>query len=276
MSDPDTPHNRTPLSSSATTPSGTSALRIVDSKPPQQGNEQLAQPAEPAPAEPAMTAETPAPDAPAEQPSEAEMPEASQAPEPAEASEPVESPEPQASPEPFSEVVAETVSAPIEVAEDALAATSDAGSEMAAQMSAAPEADIPAPEAPIPPVVAAEAVHDAVVDAMAVNEEAQDKVATIFDQVSRSFKAAFTDAGSDAALITFTLLEFAQANARNNYQLAQDYAGARSVPEIVNVQAAYFKRQMELMNRQAGELQKVAAEITSKKAAQMQGRITRH
>jgi hypothetical protein len=122
---------------------------------------------------------------------------------------------------------------------------------------------------------AANVVHDAVVDAIAINEDAQDQMATIFDQVSQSFKAAISDAGSDAARIAFTLLEFVQANARSNFQLAQDYAGARSVPEIVNVQAAYFKRQMELMNQQARELRKVAAEITSKKAAQMQPQISR-
>ena len=121
----------------------------------------------------------------------------------------------------------------------------------------------------------AEAIEHAVGQSIEAGKKAQAQAATIFDQVSQSFKAAITDAGSDAALITFTLLEFAQANARNNYQLAQDYAGARSVPEIVNVQAAYFKRQVELMNRHSSELRKVAAEITSKKAAQIQASVAR-
>jgi hypothetical protein len=120
-----------------------------------------------------------------------------------------------------------------------------------------------------------EAIEHAVTQSIKAGKKAQAQAATIFDQVSQSFKAAITDAGSDAALITFTLLEFAQANARNNYQLAQDYAGARSVPEIVNVQAAYFKRQLELMNRHSSELRKVAAEITSKKAAQIQASVAR-
>jgi hypothetical protein len=136
----------------------------------------------------------------------------------------------------------------------------------------------PAPEQPSIPDLAAEAaeaIERAVAQSIEAGKKAQAQAATIFDQVSQSFKAAITDAGSDAALITFTLLEFAQANARNNYQLAQDYAGARSVPEIVNVQAAYFKRQVELMNRHSSELRKAAAEITSKKAAQIQASVAR-
>jgi hypothetical protein len=120
-----------------------------------------------------------------------------------------------------------------------------------------------------------EAIEHAVAQSIDAGKKAQAQAATIFDQVSQSFKAAIDDAGSEAALITFTLLEFAQANARNNYQLAQDYAGARSVPEIVNVQAAYFKRQVELMNRHSSELRKAAAEITSKKAAQIQASVAR-
>jgi len=125
------------------------------------------------------------------------------------------------------------------------------------------------------PEKTAEAIEHAVTRSIEAGKKAQAQAATIFDQVSQSFTAVINDAGSDAALITFTLLEFAQANARNNYQLAQDYAGARSVPEIVNVQAAYFKRQVELMNRHSSELRKAAAEITSKKAAQIQASVAR-
>jgi hypothetical protein len=125
------------------------------------------------------------------------------------------------------------------------------------------------------PQKTAEAMEHAVAQSIEAGKKAQKQAATIFDQVSQSLKAAINDAGSDAALITFTLLEFAQANARNNYQLAQDYAGARSVPEIVTVQAAYFKRQVELMNRHSSELRKAAAEITSKRAAQIQASVAR-
>lgn len=154
----------------------------------------------------------------------------------------------------------------------------DLAAEAAKAMSAHLEAtqDTIAESAPhFQPEKTAEAIEHAVAQSIEAGKKAQAQAATIFDQVSQSFKAAITDAGSDAALITFTLLEFAQANARNNYQLAQDYAGARSVPEIVNVQAAYFKRQVELMNRHSSELRKAAAEITSKKAAQIQASVAR-
>ena len=97
----------------------------------------------------------------------------------------------------------------------------------------------------------------------------------MFESVSIDFSGVMDDARNDAARITFKLMEFAQANFRSNVELARDYASARSIPDIVGVQTAYFKRQMELMNRQADELRKLTGEIASKKAAQFQLSIAR-
>lgn len=115
---------------------------------------------------------------------------------------------------------------------------------------------------------ATEDLRAAVRATLVQNQARQEQVLAMFDQVSVDFKSALEDARNDAARITFKLMEFAQANFRNNVELARDYASARSVPEIFNVQTAYFKRQMELVNRQADELRKLTAEIASKKAAQ--------
>ena len=198
-------------------------------------------------------------------------PEPEKTPHPAAATQPDEAPVQPAPEQPsipdLAAEAAEAMSAHLEATQDMLEELAPA---FEPKMPA--EADAAAPEAVIQPD---EAIDHAVTQSIEAGAKAQAKAASIFDHVSQSFKAAMTDAGSDAALITFTLLEFARANARNNFQLAQDYAGARSVPEIVNVQAAYFKRQVELMNRHSSELRKVAAEITSKKAAQIQASVAR-
>ncbi|MGB0087593.1 MAG: phasin family protein [Rhodomicrobiaceae bacterium] len=146
---------------------------------------------------------------------------------------------------------------------------------------AAPASDpfVPAPAAALESAVvdhpAAEALSAAVRESVARNEARQDQVVAMFESVSIDFSGVMDDARNDAARITFKLMEFAQANFRSNVELARDYASARSIPDIVGVQTAYFKRQMELMNRQADELRKLTGEIASKKAAQFQLSIAR-
>ncbi|NJM35896.1 MAG: hypothetical protein HC850_15725 [Rhodomicrobium sp.] len=115
--------------------------------------------------------------------------------------------------------------------------------------------------------------HDlraAVRQTIAQNEAKEEQMLATFEKATVDFKSAMDDARNDAARLTFKLMEFAHANMRNNIELARDYASARSVPDIVNVQTAYFKRQMDLVNRQTAELQKLTVEIASKKAAQFQ------
>ena len=143
----------------------------------------------------------------------------------------------------------------------------------------ASEPFVPAPAAATEPAVvdhpAAEVISAAVRESVARNEAGQEQVVAMFESVSIDFSGVMDDARNDAARITFKLMEFAQANFRSNVELARDYASARSIPDIVGVQTAYFKRQMELMNLQADELRKLTAEIASKKAAQFQLSIAR-
>lgn len=117
-----------------------------------------------------------------------------------------------------------------------------------------------------------EEMHDTVRETLARSGAQSEKTFALFEQMSKTFRTAFEDAGSDAARISFKLMEFAQANLQNNVKLAKDYAEIKSPPEIFNAHATYFKRQIELLNKQAEELRALTTEIASKKAAQLQGR----
>ena len=118
-----------------------------------------------------------------------------------------------------------------------------------------------------------EQLRDAVLETMRENETTGERAFVMFEQMSRNLKVAMEDAGSDAARISLTLMSFAQANFRSNLEFAREYAAVRSIPEVFNVQAAYFKRQMELANKQANELQALTSDMASKKAAQIQNQI---
>lgn len=73
---------------------------------------------------------------------------------------------------------------------------------------------------------------DAVCKTMKENEADNERAFAMFEQMSQNFQVAMEDARNDAARISFKLMEFAQANFRNNFEFARDYAAARSVPDV--------------------------------------------
>lgn len=123
---------------------------------------------------------------------------------------------------------------------------------------------VPVPQEPDPQLTQKlrAAVRETIADI-----EAKDRVFNAFGEASAQVKTALDEAGQDATRITFKLMEFAQANIRNNLEFARDYVALRSVPDMFELQTAYFKRQMALMNMQAEEFRKLTTEITSKTAA---------
>lgn len=118
-----------------------------------------------------------------------------------------------------------------------------------------------------------EELRETVHQAVAAHEAQGQKAVALFEQISSDFQSVMDDARSDAARISFKLMEFAQANLHNNMTLARDYVDVRSVPEVVNAQASYFRRQIELLNKQTEELRQITSDIASKKAAQLQNRM---
>jgi len=93
----------------------------------------------------------------------------------------------------------------------------------------------------------------------------------VFTQMSQHFGSAMKDAQGDAALVGSRMMEFARANFQNNVEMVQNYAAARSLPDLFNAHTTYFKRQMELLNEQASAMRALTTEIASKNARKMQG-----
>lgn len=117
-----------------------------------------------------------------------------------------------------------------------------------------------------------EDLRRAVLDTMAEHEDKQKAAFALFGRMSEDFSAMMATARNDAAVFGIKLMEFAQANAQSSFELARAYSHARSIPEIFNVQADYLKRQMELLNTQARELQALTAKVTAKNTMEIQNR----
>jgi hypothetical protein len=118
-----------------------------------------------------------------------------------------------------------------------------------------------------------EELREAVRNTLAERNAEHEKAFALFNQMSHDLRAAMEDARDDAARVSFKLMEFAQASFHNNVELARDYATAKSVPDLFNVQSSYIQRQLELLNSKTQELNALTNEIASKKAEQLQNRL---
>lgn len=118
-----------------------------------------------------------------------------------------------------------------------------------------------------------EELREALRNTLAERNAEHEKAFALFNQMSHDLRAAMEDARDDAARVSFKLMEFAQASFHNNVELARDYATAKSVPDLFNVQSSYIQRQLELLNSKTQELHALTNEIASKKAEKLQNRL---
>lgn len=118
-----------------------------------------------------------------------------------------------------------------------------------------------------------EELREALRSTLAERNAEHEKAFALFNQMSHDLRAAMEDARDDAARVSFKLMEFAQASFHNNVELARDYAAAKTVPDLFNVQSSYIQRQLELLNSKTRELHALTNEIASKKAEKLQNRL---
>jgi len=121
----------------------------------------------------------------------------------------------------------------------------------------------------------AEGVRIAVQDSVARTEAGCESTLDVFEQASHTMKAALDEAGTGATTLTFKLVEFAQANAKNTLDLARDYASVRTLPDVFNAQAAYVRRQFHLLTAQAEEFRQLTTGLTAKTAAPFKAQASR-
>lgn len=100
-------------------------------------------------------------------------------------------------------------------------------------------------------------------ETMTGTEEVYTSTLNMFDHASHALKAALDNVGANAAKLSFKLMEFAQANFNNNIELASEYISVRSIPDALEVQTSYFKRQFDLFVTQIGVLQTLTTEIAN-------------
>ena len=113
----------------------------------------------------------------------------------------------------------------------------------------------------------AENIRVVVQETLASTEEVYTSTLNMLDQASHALKAALDNASANATKLSFKLFEFAQSNIHNNIDLASHYISVRSLPDVLELQSSYIKRQFDLFIAQVGILQTLTAQIANENVA---------
>jgi phasin len=84
--------------------------------------------------------------------------------------------------------------------------------------------------------------------------EACDRSTDAFEASVPTFEKSFDAAGQGAAEFNRKIIDIAQRNLNSSFDLAKSLAGAKSLADMVELQAAYWRKQIGTLTAQAEEV----------------------
>jgi phasin len=93
--------------------------------------------------------------------------------------------------------------------------------------------------------------------------EAYDRSKDALDASIATFERSFDAAGWGAAVFNHKIIEIAQRNLNSGFDLANSLAGAKNLAEIVELQAAYWRKQFSALTAQAEEVPALSTKVVA-------------
>jgi phasin len=120
------------------------------------------------------------------------------------------------------------------------------------------------------PEAARELAEKTVVQTREAYDRSKDALEAALETIERSYDAM----GQGAAALNRKIIEIAQRNLNSGFDLARSLATAKTLAEMVELRAAYWRKQFSVLAAQAEEVRalsaKVAGEMTEPIKAHMQ------
>jgi len=102
-------------------------------------------------------------------------------------------------------------------------------------------------------------------------EHSKDALEGGLDALERSFDAA----GQGSLALNHKLIEIAQRNVNSGFSLANRLAAAKTLPEVLEVQAAYWRNWLGTFTAQAEELRALSVNVTADTTEPIKAHVTR-
>jgi phasin len=102
-------------------------------------------------------------------------------------------------------------------------------------------------------------------------DRAKDSLEATVDTMARSFDAL----GQGAAALNRKVIEIAQENVSSGFDLAKRLATARTLAEMVELRATYWRKQLSALSAQAEEVRALSTKVAADMTAPIKAHVTR-
>lgn len=110
---------------------------------------------------------------------------------------------------------------------------------------------------------------------VAQSREAYDRSKDALDASIATFERAFDAAGQGATAFNRKIIDIAQRNVNSGFDLAKSLAGAKNLTDVVELQAAYWRKQFDALTSQAAEVHALSTKVTAAAAEPIKAHLAK-
>jgi len=118
-----------------------------------------------------------------------------------------------------------------------------------------------------------EAVRSMNEKTVAQTREVYDRSKDAFDTSVSTLERTFDAAGQGVAAFNRKIVDIAQRNVNSAFDLAKSLAGAKNLAEIVELQAAYWRKQFSALTAQAEEVPALSTKVVADAGEQLKDHL---
>jgi phasin len=102
-------------------------------------------------------------------------------------------------------------------------------------------------------------------------EHSKDALEAALETLERSFDAL----GQGATAINHKIMEIAQRGIDSNFDLAKSLAGAKNLTDVIELQAAHWRKRFDVLAAQAEEMRSLSTQVTTDTVKPAKDQVTR-
>ncbi|MGH9553240.1 MAG: phasin family protein [Terriglobales bacterium] len=110
---------------------------------------------------------------------------------------------------------------------------------------------------------------------VAQTRQACDRSLDAFDASLTTFERSFDAAGQGAVAFNRKIVDIARRNVGAGFDLATSLAGAKNLADIVELQAAFWRKQFGVLTSQAEEVRALSIKVTADSAEPIKAQMAR-
>jgi phasin len=111
--------------------------------------------------------------------------------------------------------------------------------------------------------------------AVVQTREAYDRSLDAFDASLTTFERTFDAAGQGASAFNRKIVDLARRNVDASFDLATSLAGAKDLTDMVELQAAFWRKQFGVLTAQAEEVRALSTKVTAAAAEPIKSQMER-